>query len=360
MEKNRKQLSEQDINEMINQLSRTGKYGEELLRLVRSDLEYGLSREEVDIYLTKKLPIDVKQSLSMAMREGIPVELVSLFAGEALNTHQIETAIGFYKDGADFELIKMVVEQKLNAHGMKEVYKKIREKVVVQKPEKTESAVSEKELEELYQKLSDRDALISSQQDNINRMNSTLLKLNKEKEQMEGDRKLLQESVDRLTKQLEERERQVKKEEGSEPEQEEESDVPEAEKSDDAVEPPFPGVVKLTDDSGKSVYGIPIQYVITGQKVSGEVMQELSVEKTPKKRPGFFDLLLSLVTKKKSHRDIVRLVSSGNLSTEQLVQIRVGMEKHLTEEQLLSLINNDVPAEQMKEIIEIAVLENGM
>lgn len=42
------------------------------------------------------------------------------------------------------------------------------------------------------------------------------------------------------------------------------------------------------------------------------------------------------------------------------MQIRVGMEKHLTEEQLLSLINNDVPAEQMKEIIEIAVLENGM
>ena len=39
MEQNRKQLSEQDINEVMNQLSRTGKYGEDILRLVRSDLE---------------------------------------------------------------------------------------------------------------------------------------------------------------------------------------------------------------------------------------------------------------------------------------------------------------------------------
>jgi len=166
--------------------------------------------------------------------------------------------------------------------------------------------------------------------------------------------------VERLTKQLEERERQVQKEEGAEPEQEEENDVSEMESPEDSVETPFPGAVKLTDDTGKSVYGIPIQYVITGQKVSGEVMQEFSVERTPKKRPGIVDLLLKLVTKKKSHRDIVRLVASGNLSTEQLVQIRVGMEKHLTEDQLLSLINNDVPADRMKEIIEIAVLENGM
>lgn len=353
MEQNRKQLSEQDINEVMNQLSRTGKYGEELLKLVRSDLDYGLSREEVDIYLTKKLPIDVKQRLSKAMHEGVPGEFVKLFAEEALNTHQIETAISFYKDGADYELIKMVVEQRLNAHGMKEVYKKIREKVAVYVPEKKESAVSEKELEELYQKLSDRDAMISSQQDNINRMNSTLLKLNKEKEQMEGDKKLLQESVDRLTKQLAEMEGQARKEESLEPE-------PEKEKTEEAVtesvEPPFPGAVKLTDETGKSVFGIPIQYVITDRKMSGE----LSVEKTQKKRTGILDLFMRLVTKKKSHQDIVRLVASGNLSTEQLVQIRVGMEKHLTEEQLLSLINNDVPAEQMKEIIEIAVLENGM
>ena len=54
------------------------------------------------------------------------------------------------------------------------------------------------------------------------------------------------------------------------------------------------------------------------------------------------------------------MVASGNLTPEQLQQIRIGMEKKLTENQLLNLINNNVPADQMKEIIEIAVLENSM
>jgi len=44
----------------------------------------------------------------------------------------------------------------------------------------------------------------------------------------------------------------------------------------------------------------------------------------------------------------------------QLVQIKSAIEKGLTEGQLVELINNNVSAEKMKEIIEIAVLENSM
>ena len=271
---------------------------------------------------------------------------------------RMETAIGFYKEGADFELIKMVVEQKLNAHGMKELYKKIREKTEPTEPEKKAGDVSDKERDELYQKLSDRDAMISSQQDSINQVNSALLKLKKEKEQAEEEKRLLQESVDKLKKQLEEKETKV-----SEPEEKKEEVAPEEEKKTETLqqEPtaaPFPGAVKLTDGEGNAVYGIPIQYVITGNAAT--VPEQVDVERTPKKRSGLWELVAKLLFKKKSHQDIVRLVASGNLSTEQLAQIRIGMEKHLTESQLLSLINNDVPADRMKEIIEIAVLENGM
>ena len=58
MEENRKQLSERDISEAMAQLRRTGKYNDEVLKLVQADLEYGLSRDEVDIYLMRKLPIE--------------------------------------------------------------------------------------------------------------------------------------------------------------------------------------------------------------------------------------------------------------------------------------------------------------
>ena len=64
--------------------------------------------------------------------------------------------------------------------------------------------------------------------------------------------------------------------------------------------------------------------------------------------------------KKKSRADIVKLVASGDLVPAQLVQIKSAIEKGLTESQLVELINNNISAEKMKEIIEIAVLENSM
>lgn len=56
--------------------------------------------------------------------------------------------------------------------------------------------------------------------------------------------------------------------------------------------------------------------------------------------------------------DIVKLVAEKDLEPKQLVQIRSAIEKGLSEDQLLVLINNQIPAEQMEEIIGIAVYEN--
>ena len=125
MEENRKQLSERDISEVMAQLRRTGKYNDEVLKLVQADLEYGLSRDEVDIYLMRKLPIEVKRKLSEALHEGCGTELVTVFADAGINIHQIETAINYYNAGVPLEAVQSVIAQNMNAHGMKEAYKKI-------------------------------------------------------------------------------------------------------------------------------------------------------------------------------------------------------------------------------------------
>ena len=62
----------------------------------------------------------------------------------------------------------------------------------------------------------------------------------------------------------------------------------------------------------------------------------------------------------KKKMDIVKLLTEKDLSPEQLVQVRSAIEKGLSEKQLLVLINNKIPAEQMEEIINIAVYENRM
>ena len=396
MEENRKQLSEHDISEAMAQLRRTGKYNDEVLKLVQADLEYGLSRDEVDIYLMRKLPIEVKRKLSEALHEGCGVELVTVFADAGINIHQIETAINYYNAGVPLEAIKSVIAQNMNAHGMKEAYKKIlaqmkavqgiseedlakvnktyvdslfeeMRKIVSQIgydekrfdelnakiKEIAGGKASDKELEELYQKMADKDVIISNQQDNINQANSALARLRRESDEKEEEKKKMQETIGKLNGQLAEKDEQIAalKEQRKEPVvQQEERDI----------EVTSPGTVPLKDASGNVVYGIPVHYAIAYKAEEAKEPEVTVIERTERKNAGFASMFAKFSFKKKSRQDIVKLVASGNLTPEQLQQIRIGMEKKLTENQLLNLINNNVPADQMKEIIEIAVLENSM
>ena len=396
MEENRKQLSEHDISEAMAQLRRTGKYNDEVLKLVQADLEYGLSRDEVDIYLMRKLPIEVKRKLSEALHEGCGVELVTVFADAGINIHQIETAINYYNAGVPLEAIKSVIAQNMNAHGMKEAYKKILAQMkAVQGTSEEDLAkvdktyvdslfeemrkivsqigydekrfdelnakikeiaggkASDKELEELYQKMADKDAIISNQQDNINQANSALARLRRESDEKEEEKKKMQETIGKLNGQLAEKDEQI----AALKEQRKES-VTQQEERDIEVTPT--GTVPLKDASGNVVYGIPVHYAIAYKTEGAKEPEVTVIERAERKNVGFASMFAKLTFKKKSRQDIVKLVASGNLTPEQLQQIRIGMEKKLTENQLLNLINNNVPADQMREIIEIAVLENSM
>jgi hypothetical protein len=55
---------------------------------------------------------------------------------------------------------------------------------------------------------------------------------------------------------------------------------------------------------------------------------------------------------------IVKLVTSGNHSAEQIVQLGIAMERGLTKKQITALINSNAPAEKIKAVVEVAVLEN--
>ena len=67
-----------------------------------------------------------------------------------------------------------------------------------------------------------------------------------------------------------------------------------------------------------------------------------------------------LAIRTKSRRNLVKLVIEGELDKNQLIQIKSAIEKGLTESQLEEIINGRISAERMKEIIEIAELENSM
>jgi len=390
-------LTDEEMKGFARDFRRTGGYNEEKLQLIEADCKYGLSKTQIEMYAKREFSYEVMKALSNAFRAGCSDEMVSYLIEMNLDNYQIDTAVGFFKDGADFEIIKAVVEQRLNAHGMKAAYKNmianLKQKEMSEKEmervdktyvdslfeemrtiisqinydekrfdelnakikEISNGKVSDKELEELYQKLADKDAIISNQQDNINQANAALARLRKDSDSRDDEKKKLLKQIEQLSTQLADKDEEISalRNKAKEPE---ETSMDREESKETAT----PDMIPLKDANGMVVYGIPVHYAIASKPEGAKEAEYSVIERTERKNSGLAAMFGKLAFKKKSRQDIVKLVASGNLTPDQLVQIRIGIEKKLTENQLINLINNNVPADQMKEIIEIAVLENSM
>lgn len=390
MEQMRKMMDEDAIAESMKQLERTGKYSDEKLKQVKDDYRYGLTRQEVEVYLKKNFSVKQMQMISKALRiQGI--ELAEIIAKEDIDHHCMQVAIEFYEKGVPLAAISESVIEKRNAHALRYLYQKIlsdikqtesdaaleketldvsyveqmleeMKKIVLQinhNDEKYEALSkkiheigtvkhSDEELDELYKRLEEKDLLINSQQDNIQQANAAVARLRHEVDEKEKEMEKLKDTIENL-----------KTEMG----QQTANDVAKSDTKvvDSKVEvEDTKSMIGAVKGQYPLVYGIPIQYAATVKDEKNNKPVLAMIERTEPKQFGLHTLIGKLAYKKKSRQDIVKLVASGDLKTEQLVQIRMAMQKGLTESQLLDLINNNVPADQMKEIIEIAVLENSL
>lgn len=337
MEENRQVLSGEEIKAVIIEIKESGWVDANLLSLVRKDLEFGLTREEIDIYLNEKFKPSQMRKLSLALRKH-GVDFAKSIAKEELDEQCMQVAIDYFDKGVSLDEITKGTAQIQSAHALREIYEGIVRGI--KEAEKTESAgetlVNKDYVEKLlsdmkeivvginrnaerYEKLSEKlkeieisdrvreevaakDALLQKQQEEIENLNSTIAELREKLAEKEEDMKEMKNAV---------------------PTQ------------------------------------IPVQYVATFQGAPNGQPITAVIERGQSKNQGLYAIIGKLAYKKKSKQDIIKLVASGELSREQLVQIKIAMEKGLTEEQLLSLIHGNVSPEQMKEIIEIAVLENS-
>lgn len=385
----RAKVSSMDLKAHMNNLRKNPKFTEEILRLVKSDLQYGLSIEETELYTSKRFDYAQMKVYSACLRNGYPEDVRDCITREGLTGEQMAVALEFYDKGVPLKTIAEVTENSSHtAFAMKKLFQSIVSKVqaaestvqaqeeyakelleqiksVVEKiefQEKRYDALNEKlkELQtagqdakiqnNLLNQLAEKDGMLEKQQNELNEARGTIARLRNE---MDGIRK----EKDRLEKHTEEMEREAAAR-GSEPKQEPEKEVTDKKemvqkteqaekkqvdmKQDAPVFPAFPGVgynVAVLDGSGKIVSFMPVERM-----------------ERKKDRSSVSALFSRLVFKKKI--DIVKLVAEKDLEPKQLVQIRNAIEKGLSEEQLLVLINHQIPAEQMEEIINIAVYEN--
>jgi len=382
-------LSKSEIGKHIDILKSGKRYSEEIIALIKDDLEYGFSKEQTELYLKSGYNIGQMRVYSECLRDGKSGEFISLIERTELTAPQMQIAFEFYKKGVPIATIEEVVVRKETPIAMKTAFSKFLEQIQTVKqetatePEYVQELV--KKMEEIVSKICFQDKRYDALNEKLTVFESTkadeqirenLVKENADKEQLLNDQqdKLNQanSAISRLREQLEFKDKEMNRMSNrietledkllhatntnvvtsSEPKKKEERNVQSEVKKE--------GAAMTQQTIVTEPMGITIFYQIPVVDMQGRVIQKVQIDKSESKSNGVIGLLSKLCFKKKSRADIVKLVASGDLAPAQLIQIKSGIEKGLTEGQLVELINNNVAAEKMKEIIEIAVLENSM
>lgn len=382
-------LSKSEIGKHIDILKSGKRYSEEIIALIKDDLEYGFSKEQTELYLKSGYNIGQMRVYSECLRDGKSEELLSLIERTELTAPQMQIAFEFYKKGVPIATIEEVVARKETPIAMKAAFSKFLEQIQTVKQEiatepeyvqelvkKMEEIVSkicfqEKRYDALNEKLTifestkadeqirenlvkenaDKEQLLNDQQDKLNQANSAISRLREQLEFKDKEMNRMSNRIETLEDKLLHA-TNVNTSTSSEPKKEEERNIQSEIKKEGAA---MTQQAILTEPMG-----IPIFYQIPVVDMQGRVIQKVQIDRLESKSNVVIGLLSKLCFKKKSRADIVKLVASGDLAPAQLIQIKSGIEKGLTEGQLVELINNNVAAEKMKEIIEIAVLENSM
>ena len=391
----RMQISKMDLNTVIGNLRKTDRYSEQQIQLIQDDLLYGLSKEETERYTQKSYDFKQMQVYSRCLRNNYSEEVIAVITADGLTGSQMEVALEFYEKGISVEMISKVAAGDMTAANMKRAYQRVLDEIdkaardsdadssyAQELMEQIKSVVSKLEFQEqrydalnqklkeidtvkkdseveiqLRKELSEKDKLLIEQQNRLNDAHVASAKLRNELEVLRKENDEMQTVVN---------EHKIKEQSEIEAIQDKESSITkEVEfqmlqtKEDQKVMTEGEKVQKRME-SIPVYYGVPIGYHFAMVNGATVMFPTTHVEKTMKKSFPALGIFLKLVLKKKSRQDLVKLIAAKELTPEQLVQIKNAIEKGLTEGQLLELIQNKISAEQMKEIIEIAVLENNL
>ena len=388
MEENREPLSAIAIEKKL-QLLRNKHFSEDTIALVKSDYEYGLKEEEISLYLNKSYDIEQMKILSECLHKDVPKDVIDIIKNTKYSVHQMQVSLEFYEKGVPVQTIKEVMDKGEKPITMRRLYEEVLEQlnnVKKQIPEESEyvkalisqmdevvakinhqnerydalnkklseietSKDDEEVRERLVKENQDKDALINSQQNELNKASSTIARLRDDIEKKDKEMKRMGDRIESLEDKIISVATENKKEAESKAEPQESQSVSQADKK-------MVDTVAVPQNMQAVANGIPVYYQIPVVDGTGNVVQRLPIERSVRKSSN--SGVVSLFARLSFKKDIVKLVVSGDLVPAQLVQIKSAIEKGLTESQLVELINNNISAEKMKEIIEIAVLENSM
>lgn len=403
MEQRDRRALEKHNSNFLERLEVSTRYPAEVINLIRSDLEFGLTEAQVQQYYKKPWEIQKMRVYSKCLRSGFSEEAIAVITTEKLTWQQMEVAFEFYDRCVPLETIEKVVTENDSAFTMR---KALSSYLRTLKSAKESVDVAPEYVQGLFSHMEEGISKIIATQEHYEVLNKKLDELQTEKKDQEAEQRLLKENselnkliveqqnrvnqadkkIAELRNQLEKKEEEVKVLEKKIVELTEENQSKDAQMADmagkvekmksvvevasrvqqETVTPKEVEIKNVTQPEADSFApsqtipgAVPVYYQIPVMD-NGKVVDRVTMERTERKTGGVAAILGKLCFKRKSRQDIVRLVASGDLEPGQLEQIKIGMEKGLTEKQLEQLINNNLSPERMAKVIAIAELDNKM
>lgn len=378
---NRGMITNMDLKVYMGSLKNNPRITEEMLRLVEEDLRFGLTPKETEEYTGKKLDYAQMKAYSRCLRSGCGREAVEVITKEGLSGEQMALALEFYEKGMPLAMVAEITgKTDQTAFAMKKLFSNVMEKLekagksadaeaayagevleqirrVVEKidfQEKRYDALNERlkelhtagqdaeERNRLLSQLAEKDRLLEKQQDEINSARAESAKLRSRLDEMGMEKLCLEKRIREMEQQLEKNSRQ--------PEACGCSKMPEG----------FPERAWQDTDNGKarkfSAEQTNSSIECRNDGAAGNE-RPAAVRAADRKHKGILHSLFS-GSRMNKKADIIKMVAEKGLEPDQLVQIRKGIEKGLTRQQLMVLVSHPAPAAQMEEIINIAVYEN--
>lgn len=379
---NRGMITNMDLKVYMGSLKNNPRITEEMLRLVEEDLRFGLTPKETEEYTGKKLDYAQMKAYSRCLRSGCGREAVEVITKEGLSGEQMALALEFYEKGMPLDMVAEITgKTDQTAFAMKKLFSNVMEKLekagksadteaayagevleqirrVVEKinfQEKRYDALNER-LKELHtagqdaedrnrllSQLAEKDRLLEKQQDEINSARAESAKLRSRLDEMGMEKLCLEKRIREMEQQPEKNSRQ-----------------PEACGGSKMLEG-FPERAWQDTDNGKARrFSSEQTHAPIKCRNDGAAGNErpAAARAADRKHKGILHSLFSGFRMNKK-ADIIKMVAEKGLEPDQLVQIRKGIEKGLTKQQLMVLVSHPVPAAQMEEIINIAIYENG-
>ena len=97
------------------------------IALVKSDYEYGLTEEEISLYLNKSYDIEQMKILSECLHKDVPKDVIDIIKNTKYSVHQMQVSLEFYEKGVPVQTIKEVMEQRGKPITMRRLYEEVLE-----------------------------------------------------------------------------------------------------------------------------------------------------------------------------------------------------------------------------------------